>query len=447
MIHISWHKEDDNIGHENELVSQAPSEQDSEIVEREGADAFRDALPWVMGVVSGLVIFLSILIIGLWAWAQIEDVQLGGPASSLLVWEDEYREMTGIDDVTEFDGTGIDLCIVDTGIDTTHPDLGNANVISWKDFISDMQEPYDDEGHGTAMAGIIAADGSLTGTSPGVSLMVAKAIGSDGSGTDSAIAEAVDWCVEEGAEIVSLSLGGDQGFGSGLFSTDALEQAVEDAIEEGVFVVAAAGNDGDDDDGDVESPGSVEGVICVGGITRTGDIWSGSSQGDNNGRLWPNPILPRQDPDRKPEIVAPGHEVPVLMASGIGNGAWWGWSSGTSAATAWVSGSIAVLLQAHPELQRGGVQGGEGAIDDVKSRIMENSQMKDGQSGHDDHYGYGLLDIDALIDSFENTSSENVIEDLTELSGPWEKLLTEKSQAARRTTARVPPVSSTNARE
>ncbi|MDP6871409.1 MAG: hypothetical protein QGI73_04170, partial [Candidatus Thalassarchaeaceae archaeon] len=61
------------LDQENGLVSHTPSEQDSEIVEREGADAFRDALPWVIGVVSGLVIFLSILIIGLWAWAQIED--------------------------------------------------------------------------------------------------------------------------------------------------------------------------------------------------------------------------------------------------------------------------------------------------------------------------------------------------------------------------------------
>ncbi len=76
---------------------------------------------------------------------------------------------------------------------------------------------------------------------------------------------------------------------------------------------------------------------------------------------------------------------------------------------------------------------------------MENSQMKDGQSGHDDHYGYGLLDIDALIDSFGNTSSEGEIGIYTGPTGPWEKLLVEKSQVARRTTARVPPVSSTNA--
>ena len=164
--------------------------------------------------------------------------------------------------------------------------------------------------------------------------------------------------------------------------------------------ISSAGNDGEDDDGDVGSPGSVEGVICVGGITRSGSIWSGSSEGDNDGRLWPNPILPRSDPDKKPEIVAPGHEVPVLMASGVENSGWWGWSSGTSAATAWVSGSLALLLQENPELQRENSSGRQ-AIEGVKEGIMHSSHKKEGQENHDDHYGYGHLRIDLLISHFE----------------------------------------------
>ena len=214
------------MDHESELVSHTPTEQPSEISEQNEGSLFQDALPWVIGAVTSLVVFLSILIIGLWAWAQVEDVQLGGPASSLLSWEDQYRDMTGIDEVSEFDGSGVELCIVDTGIDVSHPDLRDIDLVSWSDFVSGIESPYDDEGHGTAMAGIIVAEGGLTGVSPGVSLMVAKAIGSDGSGTDSVIAEAVDWCVDEGAEVISLSLGGAQGIGSGLFTTDALEQSV-----------------------------------------------------------------------------------------------------------------------------------------------------------------------------------------------------------------------------
>ena len=83
-------------------------------------------------------------------------------------------------------------------------------------------------------------------------------------------------------------------------------------------MVAAAGNDGGaNDDGDVASPGIVDTVICVGGVDSNGNIWSGSSVGDNNGRLWP-PMMPRNSPDEKPEVVAPGHEVPVIMPETIG---------------------------------------------------------------------------------------------------------------------------------
>ena len=148
------------------------------------------------------------------------------------------------------------------------------------------------------MTGIIVSDGGLDGVAKGVDLLVAKAIDDEGLGTDGTVSDSVDWCVQQGADIISLSLGGSQSFGSDFFHTDELEQSVNDALDSGVFVVSSAGNDGEDDDGDVGSPGSVEDVICVGGITRSGSIWSGSSEGDNDGRLWPNPILPRSDPDK-----------------------------------------------------------------------------------------------------------------------------------------------------
>ena len=72
-------------------------------------------------------------------------------------------------------------------------------------------------------------------------------------------------------------------------------------------------------------------VICVGGVDVDGIIWEGSSVGDNNGRIWP-PMLPRNSPDEKPEVVAPAHKVPVIMP-----GNEWGLSSGTSAATVYVT--------------------------------------------------------------------------------------------------------------
>jgi serine protease AprX len=359
-------------------------------------DSDKDAIVTVVSVVSALLIFLASSVAILHFWSDGSSLVIGGPSSALVAWQNEYMEITGISSVEGLDGSGVVVCVVDTGIDLSHPDLENVNLIGWLDAINNFEEPYDDEGHGTAMSGIIVADGGLDGVAKGVELLIAKAIGGDGSGSDDTVSESVNWCVENNADIISLSLGGGQGFGSGFFTTDALEQAVEDAMDEGVYVIAAAGNDGSDDDGDVESPGSVEDVICVGGINRNSAIWSGSSKGDNDGRIWPNPILPRSDPDMKPEIVAPGNEVPVLMAGDVGNDAWWGWSSGTSASTAWVAGSLAILLEHEPGLQRENSQGRQG-IEEVKIRLMESSQMMEGQTEHDDHYGYGHIRLDLLI--------------------------------------------------
>ncbi len=361
----------------------------------------QDAFGTVLAVTLSLLIVLASSMAILYVWKGEDGFIISGPSPALKSWEWEYRGIIGANNetISGLDGSGVVVCVVDSGIDLSHPDLRGVVLGGWMDAINGQADPYDDEGHGTAMSGIIVADGGLNGIAKGVELLVAKAINETGVGSDEGVSQSVDWCVQRGADIISLSLGGAQGFGSGLFTTDQLEQSVEDAMDNGVFVIASAGNDGQDDDGDVGSPGSVEDVICVGGVTRTGSIWSGSSKGDNNGRIWPNPILPRSDPDMKPEVVAPGHEVPVLMAGGTGNSEWWGWSSGTSASTAWVSGALALLLQQNPELQREGSDGRQ-SIEAVKDALMKGSDMAEGQSEHDDHYGYGLIRVDLLIDQF-----------------------------------------------
>jgi len=347
-----------------------------------------------------IILASSIAILYIW---KGEDLVIERPSPALSSWETEYKGLTGVSNQTlsGLNGEGVVICVVDSGIDLSHPDLSDLVLKGWLDSVNGLDEPYDDEGHGTAMSGIIVADGGLKGVSRGVELLVAKAIDDEGQGESNSVANSVDWCVQQGADIISLSLGGGQSIGSGFFTTDELGQSVDEALDSGVFVIASAGNDGEDDDGDVGSPGSIEDVICVGGVTRTGDIWSGSSEGDNDGRLWPNPILPRNNPDKKPEMVAPGHEVPVLMASGVGNSGWWGWSSGTSAATAWVSGSLALLLQEDSSLQRENSSGRE-SIEAVKEAITQYSQMMDGQDSHDDHYGYGHLRIDLLVSHFDD---------------------------------------------
>ena len=228
----------------------------------------QDALGWMIGVVSGLFAMLSCLVLLLWFWAGASDFVIGGPPPTLTGWEESYRDLTGFDEVSGLDGSGVLVCVVDSGIEMDHPDLSHLTLAGWLDVIDGRDAPYDDEGHGTAMAGIIVAQDGLRGNAQGIELLVAKAIDDEGSGSDEGIAEAVNWCVDEQADIISLSLGGEGGFGFAGITTDQLEEAVQDALDLGVFVVAAAGNDGQDDDGDVSSPGSVADVICVGGADR-----------------------------------------------------------------------------------------------------------------------------------------------------------------------------------
>lgn len=430
----------------NEIANQDVSKSNSEDQGNPIMETFRDnSFHWLAGIVSGLIFFLSVLVLFIWLWANANDIILGGPPPTLTGWEESYRELTGFDEVTDLDGSGVTVCVVDSGIEMNHPDLQRLTLSGWLDVINNQETPYDDEGHGTAMAGIIVAKDGLRGNAQGVDLLVAKAIDSNGEGTDEGIAEAVNWCANQQADIISLSLGGEGGFGFGGITTDELEDAVQDALDQGVFVVAAAGNDGQDDDGDVSSPCSVEDVICVGGATRLGNVWSGSSEGDNDGRIWP-PMLPRSDPDMKPEVLGPGAEVPVLFAGGSGDGSWWGWASGTSAATAWVSGGLALILEAHPEFQRERDSGGPNAIELIKTELSENSQMDDGQEDHDDHFGYGIFRIDLMLEALGNSSSEEA-DSLSQEQFIVAEKLNNSNQAERRNTPNVPPASSTKAAE
>lgn len=300
-------------------------------------------------------------------------------------------EMTQIYDLNSmgYSGEGVVVAIIDSGIDMNHPELKNARIIAWKDLINGLTTPYDDEGHGTAVAGVLCADGRLQGGAKNVSLIVVKAIDEYGSGKDSDVAEAVRFALDpngdgdyrDGADIISLSLGGGR---IPILGTKT-EKAVKEAISWGTFVVAAADNDGEDDDGDVASPGSVKGVIAVGAISENGTIASFSSMGDNDGNIIP-PRAPRFDPNKKPEVVSPGVNISVLALNGE-----YSVESGTSISTAFVTCVLALILQAEPQYQME-YNDGETTIYLLKEKIMETAMKLDGQEiPHDDHYGYGLI--------------------------------------------------------
>ena len=344
-------------------------------------------------------IFLAITVIlatGYLIALVIEENPFGvRPTSEALQAQSVYQDLVQIDEVSG-DGTGVKVCIVDSGIDTSHPDLSGVNLVAWQDFVGNQDTPYDDQGHGTSMAGILVGDGYIEGVAPNVDLVVAKALSENGSGEDSIVADAIDWCVNQGVQIISLSLGGAPGIipfnpFSGRDSSD----AASDAIDLGIVVIAAAGNDGGpDDDGDVAHPSSERLVISVGGTTQTGEHWSGSSTGDNNGNLFPL-ILPRSDPHQKPEIVAPAESVPVINNQGT-----WQIVDGTSAATVYVTGAIALLLEQNPELGTNGGQASTDTVIQIKQALMDTAKPTPSQNGHDDDYGYGMLQIANLLESF-----------------------------------------------
>jgi len=320
------------------------------------------------------------------------------PSESLIQSEKSYKELINLP--SEYSGEGVDVCIVDTGFELNHPDLEGFEVSGWIDVVQGKSNPYDDNGHGTNMAGILVADGWINGVAKNVNLYVAKSLMANGSGYQEDVVAGIDWCINQNVNIISLSLGGGQELFPFLGSSGrTIEDSVNDATARGIFVIAAAGNDGDDDDGDVASPGSERRVICVGGVTPNGSPWVKSSIGDNGFRdTWP--FVPRNDPDKKPELVAPAVEVPVLNTQGT-----WSSASGTSAATVYVTGALALLLEAHPELASNGTDGDVSTIDQVKDWIMQTVQPQYEQTGHDDKYGYGLLNIEALIQLADDESS------------------------------------------
>ncbi len=318
------------------------------------------------------------------------------PTSGALEAQEVYGELIQTN-IKGLDGTGVRVCIVDSGIDTMHQDLSGMNLVAWRDFVNNQEQPYDDQGHGTSMAGILVANGWMEGVAPKVELVVAKALSGNGTGDDGVVADAIDWCVDQNVQIISLSLGGAPGLiPFSIFGGRDSSDAANDAIDQGIVVIAAAGNDGGpDDDGDVAHPSSERLVISVGGHTEDGSHWSGSSIGDNNGNLIPL-ILPRQDPHKKPEVVAPAEGVPVINNDGT-----WSIVDGTSAATVFVTGAIALLLEAVPSLAANESSGSSATVVQIKQALMDTSKPQPSQDGHDDNYGYGMLQIENLINSFE----------------------------------------------
>ena len=168
-------------------------------------------------------------------------------------------------------GKGVVVAILDTGVDYTHPDLGGCKgfgckVIDGYDIVNDDWDPMDNDGHGTMVAGIIAANGALKGVAPDVELLVYKVLEPSESGrangAPSDVIAGIEEAIKDGADIICMSLGREGGV-----TDEMLELAVSRAVDAGVIVVAAAGNDADI--GTICSPASNEDAFAVGSVGNT----------------------------------------------------------------------------------------------------------------------------------------------------------------------------------
>jgi subtilisin family serine protease len=342
----------------------------------------------------------------LWPWGAITFAF--GVVFMLLIWphinaylspvlpETEWAyETTGIRELQDagLDGSGVHVCIVDTGIDAAHPDFSNLTLAGFRDFYEGehgLVRDVGEDSHGTMMAGLLVANGKFYGAAPGVDLSIALALGPSGtSGQEDRVAQAIRWCrITQKADIVSLSLGSDPGDGMGIQSETVL--AVQEALDAGIFVVAAAGNTGDDVSiSDVSVPANMQGVIAVGASTRSGNVWSNSANGS---MVNPYTQENRSYPDQKPEVSAPG--VLLFSTTSTQIEPPYAYSTGTSDSTALVTGALALIL----ELYGTALAGDDGVIDaeemEIVKRSLASSCDKSGIDGspHDVRGGYGFLD-------------------------------------------------------
>ncbi len=251
-----------------------------------------------------------------------------------------------------FTGKEIVVAVLDTGI-YEHPDL-SGRIIGFKDFIKDKVSPYDDNGHGTHVAGCIAADGKESGVlyrapAPDACLVGVKVLNKAGMGSLSTVIDGVQWCIaskeKHGIRILNLSLGSQANMS---YREDPVCLAVEKAWQAGLVVCVAAGNDGPDTQ-TIGSPAIHPDVITVGASDdmNTEDISDDrvavfSSRG------------PTRDGLVKPDFLAPGVDIVALRSPGslidkqnkkARIGKWYTTLSGTSMATPVCAGVAAQLLQ------------------------------------------------------------------------------------------------------
>lgn len=267
------------------------------------------------------------------------------------------RKLLGIDMLYEngIRGKGVTVAVIDTGVSANHPDL-KKNIIASYDGVNGKTVPYDDNGHGTHVAGIIAGTGKVSGgeyrgVAPECDIVVVKALGRTGKGITHKAIECIKWIIDNRSRynirIANISIGTVGNINEEKDNVQ-LVYWVERMWECGIVVVVAAGNNGPEY-GTVTVPGSSRKVITVG----IADYYSRGRK-SYSGRGPADCVM-------KPEIVAPG--VSIISCSARGNG--YASKSGSSMATPIVTGVIALILSVNQSLTN----------KDIKKILMQTAIM------------------------------------------------------------------------
>ncbi len=269
-----------------------------------------------------------------------------------------YLGRIGAEDAWEVEreGAGVVVAVVDTGVDPSHPELC-GRVLPGRDLVDDDEDPRDENGHGTSVAGVIAAAGDnglgIAGLAWRAEILPVRVLDSRGQGYYSDVIAGIRYAVDRGARVINLSLGG------GSYSR-ALQEAVDYARGKGSVLVAAAGNEGLDR---LYYPAGCQGVISVGAADRDDRPASFSNRGEGL------------------DLLAPGVSVYTTAAGGG-----YAYLSGTSLAAPQVSGCLALLLARFPHLKP----------EEAEERLLAAAEDLD-RPGCDSATGRGMLRADRTL--------------------------------------------------
>ncbi|HEX5202367.1 MAG TPA: S8 family serine peptidase [Actinoplanes sp.] len=258
-------------------------------------------------------------------------------------------------------GAGVTVAVIDSGVDASHPDLA-GQILPGKDFVAGTEgTSTDPNGHGTHVAGTIAAlTGNGTGVSavaPGAKILPVRVLGANGTGWTSDIASGIIYAADHGAKVINMSLGG-----PGQSTT--MSNAIAYARSKGVTVIAAAGNERQDGS-PVSYPAADAGVIAVAATDAADKVASYSNQGSYV------------------DVAAPGSNI--LSTVPVAKGSYASYN-GTSMATPHVAAVAALMKAANP-----------GLTPDAIESALESSAVDLGPAGKDTDYGYGRIDALAAV--------------------------------------------------